>query len=97
MSWIDQAQQQLTNHATALRALDLIGQAAKQALVARGVDPMHVLQVIERTTDKIRAGFFGKMSEEEVTKHLSDLFAQIAKDDATVDAAIDAKFGGSND
>jgi cell fate (sporulation/competence/biofilm development) regulator YmcA (YheA/YmcA/DUF963 family) len=101
-SWLQKAEDQLSSHALLLHAVSALSTLVKSALVSKHTDAYEVLQSIERAIDTMIAGFDGKISRDEVEKHLRVLLDRAAAitgpDDQAVDAAIAAKFpaGGSD-
>jgi len=92
MSWIERAESQLKAHSTTLHALQAIGALVKRALVDPKSDTFVVIQIIERMTDALIAGFDGKMTSDEVEKHLLELSERLAANDQAADTALDKKF-----
>jgi hypothetical protein len=95
-SWLQKAEDQLGSHALVLHAIEALGKLVKHALVDRGVDAYSVLQAVERMIDTVVAGFDGKVTKDEVEKHLRDLLDRVEANDRAADAALAAKFPGGS-
>jgi len=97
MSWIERAEGQLKNHATALHLIEGLAQLIKRALVDPNTDAYKTLQMIERAFGTLIAGFDGKISTSEVERSVRELMERLAANDSVADQALDEKFGREND
>ena len=95
MSWLERAEGQLKNHATALHLIEGLAQLVKRALVDPDTDVYKTLQTIERAFGTLIAGFDGKISTSEVERSVRELMERLAANDSAVDRALDEKFDGS--
>lgn len=91
-NWIERAEQQLTNHAVVLRAIEGIGRLIKTALVDPKNDANAVLQVVERVIDALIAGFDGKVTRAEVEGIIAKMNERKEERDSRFDKALDEKF-----
>lgn len=97
MSFTDDAKKVFDLAGTALRGIELIGNIARAKLdTNKGGDALLVIDTIAQMTDVIKAGFDGKIHEDDVKAHvdaqIASFEAGLAKIDADDQAAIDKKF-----
>lgn len=91
-SWLERAEDQLKTHAATLRGLETIASIVKRATPS---DWQIAIEVIEKITDTLIAGFDGKITQDEIEKHLRDLADRIRASDEAADRALDDKFDPS--
>lgn len=93
MTWLEKAESQLKTHGAALRGIEAISSLVKQALENPHWNVLAVIQAIDKIADTLITGFDGKITSDEVDKHLREMVERLRSNDEAADKAIDAKFG----
>lgn len=91
-SWLERAEDQLKTHAATLRGLEAIASIVKHTAPSNW---QTAIEVIEKITDTLIAGFDGKITQDEIEEHLRDLVNRVRASDETADRALDDKFDPS--
>lgn len=94
MSWLERAEEQLQQHATALRVIEGLAKIVKHTLGHPGADAIATLQIVERLIDLLVHSFEGKVSKAEIEDQIKRMLERRQSRDEKFDQELERKFRG---
>lgn len=91
-SWLSKARAVFDMGSVVAAALDLVGDIARGKIGTKNKTARELLDMIALVVERVKAGFDGKITADEIKAEIAKMRDDLASNDAAADAAVDEKF-----